>query len=277
VRDESPTTWVFWAHAGTQARFEEGYRRIAETTRMEGWDNPKADVLRLVRNWLCDESNGRWVIIIDNADDSSVFFSLHNRSQAHGANNLSQAAEPLSDFLPQSLNGSIIITSRKAALAYDLVGSCANIVEVKPMDEGDALALLQKKLSSDADEKAAELLQALDYMPLAITQAAAYIEQRAPRMTVSRYLDEVRRSDHDRARLLNKGLRDSRRDGKASNSIIATWQISFEHIRKDMPTAARLLSLMSLSIGRGFRNRFFTINISETRMEKPTLKTIFIH
>jgi hypothetical protein len=55
VRDESLTTWVFWVHAGTQARFEEGYRRIAETTRMDGWDNPKADVLRLVRSWLCDE------------------------------------------------------------------------------------------------------------------------------------------------------------------------------------------------------------------------------
>ena len=212
---------------------------------MEGWDNPKVDVLRLVRNWLCDESNGQWAIIIDNADDSSVFFPLHNRSQAHGANNLSQATEPLSDFLPQSLNGSILITSRNAELAYDLVGSRANIVEVKPMDEGDALALLQKKLSFDADEKAVELLQALDYMPLAITQAAAYIERRAPRMTISRYLDKVRRSDYDRARLLNKDLRDSRRDGGASNSI-ATWQISFEHIRKDMPTAARLLSLMSL-------------------------------
>ncbi|PVH90979.1 hypothetical protein DM02DRAFT_509339, partial [Periconia macrospinosa] len=39
---------------------------------------------------------------------------------------------------------------------------------------------------------------------------------------------------------------DSRRDGRASNSIIATWQISFEHIRTNMPTAAHLLSLMSL-------------------------------
>jgi hypothetical protein len=55
------------------------------------------------------------------------------------------------------------------------------------MNEGDALALLQKKLRFDADKyNAIELLQALDYMPLAITQAAAYIEQRAPRMAISR-------------------------------------------------------------------------------------------
>ena len=114
------------------------------------------------------------------------------------------------------------------------------------MDEGDALAFLQKKLSFDADEhNAIKLLQALDYMPLAITQAAAYIEQRSPCMTISRYLDEIYRSDHNRACLLKKDIGDSCRDGRASNLIIVTWQISFEHIRKNIPTAAWLLSLMS--------------------------------
>ncbi|KAI9777133.1 MAG: hypothetical protein M1839_009089 [Geoglossum umbratile] len=247
VRDESPTTWVFWVHAGTRARFEEGYRRIAEMTRMEGWDNPKVDILRLVRNWLCDESNGRWVMIVDNVDDSDVVFPPLDRTQAIGSDKSGQAAESLSDFLPQSPNGSILITSRSRDVAYRLTGSHTYIREVKPMDEGDALALLRKKLSFDANEhNAIELLQALDYMPLAITQAAAYIEQRAPRMTISRYLDEIRKSDHDRARLLKKDMGDGRRDGRVSNSIITTWQISFEHIRKDLPTAARLLSLMSL-------------------------------
>jgi hypothetical protein len=119
---------VFWVHAGTQARFEEGFRRIAEATRMDGWDNPKADVLRLVRSWLCDESNGRWVMVVDNADDSSVFF--RNRSQTRGADSLDRLVEPLSDFLPQSPNGSILITSRSRDVAYRLTGSHACIMEV---------------------------------------------------------------------------------------------------------------------------------------------------
>ncbi|KAI9860963.1 MAG: hypothetical protein M1813_005642 [Trichoglossum hirsutum] len=273
VRDESSTTWVFWVHAGTQARFEEGYRRIAETTRMEGWDNPKADVLRLVRNWLCDESNGRWVMIVDNVDDLGIFFPPPDRTQAIGADKSGQAVEPLSEFLPQSPNGSILITSRSRDVAYRLTGSHTFIREVKPMDEGDALALLRKKLSFDADEhNAIELLQALDYMPLAITQAAAYIEQRAPRMTISRYLDEIRRSDYDRARLLKKDVGDSRRDGRISNSIITTWQISFEYIRKNLPTAARLLSLMSLFDRQGIpesllHNRYQRVEDKEADFE----------
>jgi tetratricopeptide (TPR) repeat protein len=83
-------------------------------------------------------------------------------------------------------------------------------------------------------------------MPLAITQAAAYISQRAPRTTVSKYLHDLRKSDGERASLLKKDVGDSRRDGRASNSIIATWQVSFEHIRQKRPSAAQLLSLMSL-------------------------------
>jgi hypothetical protein len=57
------------------------------------------------------------------------------------------------------------------------------------LDEGDALALLQKKLSFDVDEhNVIELLKARDYNVHAPrhTQAAAYIEQRAPRMAISR-------------------------------------------------------------------------------------------
>ncbi|KAF1954309.1 hypothetical protein CC80DRAFT_567449, partial [Byssothecium circinans] len=143
--------------------------------------------------------------------------------------------------------GSILVTSRSRDVAYRLTGAYASVVEVKPMGKDDALALLLKKLGPIINEdEAVELIRALDSMPLALTQAAAFVKQRAPRMSLSRYVDEVRRSDRDRARLLEKDVGDSRRDGRASNSIIATWQISFEHIRKQAPTAARLLSLMSL-------------------------------
>jgi hypothetical protein len=90
------------------------------------------------------------------------------------------------------------------------------------MEQNDALALLWKKLRSDTNkDDAVELLHALDYMPLAITQAGAYIEQRAPRMTISRYLKALRGGDTDQARLLKIFIGGIRRDGRASNSIRA--------------------------------------------------------
>ena len=116
------------------------------------------------------------------------------------------------------------------------------------------------------ENDAAELLRMLDYMSLAITQAAAYISQRAPRTTISKYLHNLHKSDGERASLLNKDVRDSRRDGRASNSIITTWQISFEHIRQTRPSAAQLLSLMSLFDRQGIPESLLNNHYQEDDM-----------
>jgi tetratricopeptide (TPR) repeat protein len=232
VRESSPLS-VFWVHSGTQARFKEGYQKIAGLVKMDGWDNPNLDTLQLVYDWLCNSENGKWAMVIDNADNDTVFFD--------------QSTKALSEYVPQSENGRILITSRNRDLAYKLTGNYRSIIEVKPMNESDAMSLLGKKLGPDiSGDNAPELLNALDYMPLAITQAAAYIQQRAPRMSVKQYLEVFRKSERDQSRLLAKDLGDARRDGRASNSIIMTWQTSFEHIKSHMPTAASLLSLMCL-------------------------------
>lgn len=70
------------------------------------------------------------------------------------------------------------------------------------MDQERALALVRNKLQGRfAPDDAAALAQALDYMPLAITQAAAYITRRALRYTLSRYLQDLHKGDRDRAKL----------------------------------------------------------------------------
>ncbi|KAN0082306.1 TPR-like protein [Elaphomyces granulatus] len=239
VRESSPDMWVFWVHASSTARFQEGYREIAERVKIAGWDNPDANILRLVNNWLRNEVNGRWFMVIDNADDASVF--LHSVDESKVGDNSNEAAlsEDLSEYLPQSQNGSILVTSRSRDIAFRITGNTRDIIPVDPMDERVAVDLLRKKLPGDFNENDAKrILHALDYMPLAITQAAAFISQRSPHTTLAKYLQDLQKSDTDRVRLLNKHVTDTRRDGKASNSIIVTWQISFE--------TSRLLSLMCL-------------------------------
>ena len=95
------------------------------------------------------------------------------------------------------------------------------------------------------DTDVPKLAAALEYMPLAIAQAAAYISQRAPRFSVGQYLADFRKSDRRKTSLLDWEGGQLRRDWEAQNSIILTWQISFEHIRQTWPSAAELLSLMS--------------------------------
>ncbi|KAF2177822.1 TPR-like protein [Zopfia rhizophila CBS 207.26] len=235
IRDALPQTFVFWVHASTQARFEEAYRDIADRLELPGRENPKADVLRLVSNWLCDETNGQWMMVLDNVDDVETFFPKSSES----------SSPSLAAYVPQSPNGSILITSRNKDAASRLAGGLKNTKEVHTMDNSQGLQLLQNKLQDAAKEEgAADLLYALDYIPLAITQAAVYINRRS-RMTASGYLNEFRKNEKKKKGLLNWDCGDLRRDLSVSNSVVTTWQISFERIRQERPSAADLLSLMS--------------------------------
>ena len=52
-------------YASTKARFEDAYRCLADRLELPRRNDPEVDVLRLVSNWLCDETNGRWMMILD--------------------------------------------------------------------------------------------------------------------------------------------------------------------------------------------------------------------
>ena len=235
-----PDVWVFWVHAGAQARVEEGFRMIADAAKLPGRNQPKADIQQLVYGWLSNERNGKWIVILDSADDRDVFY--------HPTGDDTPNRQPFAKYLPQSHHGSMLITTRDKDLAFRLTGRHQNIIEVGPMAQTDALTLLEKKLGSSSDidvAVATDLVQALDLVPLAISQAAAYIQARAPRSSLETYLTEFRDGERTRSKLLEYDAGDLRRDGGASNAILTTLHISFDHVRAQRPSAADLLSLMS--------------------------------
>ena len=75
-------------------------------------------------------------------------------------------------------------------------------------------------------------------MPLAIVQAAAYISKSTPLFSVAKYLEDFRRSESRRLRLLTHDDGQLRRDWEAKSAITVTWQISFEYIQQTQPGAA---------------------------------------
>ncbi|KAJ6003887.1 hypothetical protein N7540_013169 [Penicillium herquei] len=244
VRESTPDTWVFWIHASNAARVEQGYQQIATVAEIPGRDDPKKNIFQLVYQWLCDARNGHWLMVLDNADDDSIFFS----------GNTFNERGPLVSFLPQAAHGSMLITSRSGLAARNLVGSESHVIAVQPMNEAESLALLRARIpapqsgesgESGGDERA--LVQALECIPLAITQAAAYITNRLPLVTVSAYLRLFHESESKRTRLLqNEDSADLRRDPSIRYAVITTWQLSFEQIRQERPAATDLLALMSM-------------------------------
>jgi hypothetical protein len=249
-------------HASTQARFEEAYRDIANRLELPGRDNPKADVLRLVRDWLRDEATGRWAMVVDNVDDVETFFPSRKRQRDDVSGD---PPTSLAAYLPQSRNGSILVTSRGKDAAVRLAGGYNKIKEVLAMNEGEGLQLLRNKLRDPPiEESAVDLLHALDCIPLAVTQAAAYINRRA-RMTVADYLAKFWRNSKKRESLLKGDAGELRRDESASNSVVTTWRISFEQIRQERQSAAELLSLMSFFNPQGIPESLLRRHSREAR------------
>ncbi|RDW87360.1 hypothetical protein BP5796_03054 [Coleophoma crateriformis] len=250
IREGSPSTWVFWVTASTRAKFVEACRGIADRLSLPGRHDPKIDVLRLFRAWLNDEKNGQWVMVLDSACDVEIF---HTPTVRFPNTDFAVTTEQsLSEFLPQCKHGSILVTCRNVDVAQRLTGASDNIYTVPTMDEDQALDLFKRKLGEDSCKDsavhldlAADLVRALDFMPLAITQAASYISLRKPRTSISSYLRKYRRSDRSKLSILNKEFGDLRRNNNLSNSVVTTWQITFEQINQERQSAANLLSFMS--------------------------------
>ena len=134
------------------------------------------NVLKLVRDWLQREDVAPWLMILDNADELDTFFST-NLSSSHGQ-------ESIASYLPKTSTGRILITSRNLNVAEKLTGSHKAIQKIPTMDSSEAFQILRNKLNGRLDEDAAaDLIYVLDFIPLAVNQAAAYINRRAPRVS----------------------------------------------------------------------------------------------
>lgn len=135
---------------------------------------------------------------------------------------------------------------------------------MQPLDITEALVLLQNKLDIHTESvDMVELVEELEFMPLAIVQAASYIIHRSPRCSVSQYLKKLRKSDRQATKLLNYEACHIHRDWEAKNSILLTWQISFEHIRRIRQSAADLLSLMSFFDRQGIPENLLRVQDTE--------------
>ena len=254
ARENVPTLKIFWVRGARHDVFLRSCRDICRKMRLPACDDPEISGGKLLSDWLSDPANGEWLMVLDNVDDETTFASVDRTKHSQSLD------EPYEDhrlyeWLPQVSHGSILVTSRNRAAARAIVNEDDCIVPVDCFPDSDALFLLRKKLPRDKspEEDAKELVRLLEYLPLAITQAAAYISNGAGRMTISRYLGYFR---SDQIRYLELAANDIRREANGldkdfSNSVLKTWYITFKYLKKHHMDAAECLCLMSLIFGQG--------------------------
>jgi tetratricopeptide (TPR) repeat protein len=232
VKYSKPDWSIFWIPALSEATFEQACGDIVKKLAISksSNDDPKC----LLRDYLNSPRAGRWLLVIDNADDYDLLFG--------GNGNL----EGLIDYLPESESGRTLFTTRSRIVADDAAkGDVVELGKMSPQDATSHLeeSLIRKDAIRSSPDQVQELLTELEYLPLAITQAAAYLNKN--QISVAGYLGLLRATPQDMVNLMSREFRDKTRHKGAQNAVATTWLVSFEQIRRSESAAAGLLAFIS--------------------------------
>ena len=139
---------MLWVHAENIARLKQNFRNIVDYIEISERQNLKANVFRLIHDWLRNKKSERWLLILDNLDNTDFIFEIKDisqREQEIEVNN--ERRQSITAYFFQSQNESILIISRSKDVALKLIEE-KNIVAVQSMISIHALSLFEKKLSS---------------------------------------------------------------------------------------------------------------------------------
>ncbi|KAJ6143763.1 hypothetical protein N7471_003216 [Penicillium samsonianum] len=235
--DKKGACSVFWVHADTQATFAQDYKDIAGKLGLpDDLDGEK--LLTAVRD--CIESQPRWLLVLDNADDLAVF-------GVRPAGGSAGESPSLYTYVPQGASGTLLWTSRDKRIVGTLVGAQRGI-QVGRMTTDESICLLGKlkngegEVSSGEESDARKLLEELQWLPLAISQASAYMMRTS--MPIPQYLSRLL-AGQERWRVLKAEHFDRHRRPDVPNSVLETWSISVERIRQDDEMAYRILHVIA--------------------------------
>ncbi|KKP03906.1 hypothetical protein THAR02_03994 [Trichoderma harzianum] len=226
VESNEPECSVLWLPAFSMAGFEQA---CADLVRKLNFPRTKDDDPReLIQQHLSSEHVGRWLLILDNVDSEDILRG-------------SESVQGIYAYLPRSRNGQILVTTRWRKIAVDFAKQ--NVIEIAEMEHTDAKNLLHTSLNSEHsmwdDQVVNELLHLLTYLPLAIAQAAAYMD--IFKVPIDEYLRICHHSQQDMMELLRSQYQDDSLYDESQGAVATTWLISFGQLQKYNSVAAKLL------------------------------------
>jgi hypothetical protein len=149
-------------------------------------------------------------------------------------------------------------------------------IPVQSLPPTEAKVLLSAKILDQNkwdDEEAGRLVTKLDCHPLAITQAAAFINQ-FDDITIIDYLKNLEQDVDTMMETLSEDLCDSRRAPGTPNAIFKTWQVPYSLLRRDHPEAADLLCLMATLDSSSIPARILRMQDNVSLEDRKRLQTL---
>jgi hypothetical protein len=256
VKETWPEFSIFWMPALSMESFEQACADVAKALHIPQAAGEEEDARELVKQHLSSAQAGRWLLVLDNADDADILFGTR---QSKG----------IVDYLPESEEGLLVYTTRTQEVAVSLTRR--DVMEVGAMNRPDAAnflekSLIRKELLRDG-ATTTELLDELACLPLAIAQAAAYLNMNKT-SSIAKYLRLLRKTEQNLVGLMSREFRDDTRYRDSANAVATTWVVSFSQIRKRDAAAADLLAFMSCVEWKAIPRSLLPSVQPEERMEE---------
>ncbi|HEU5376344.1 MAG TPA: FxSxx-COOH system tetratricopeptide repeat protein, partial [Ktedonobacteraceae bacterium] len=219
---------VFWIGAETSEQIFASLLHIAEVLQLpEREDKDQQRAVAAVQRWLA--THGQWLLIWDNVEDLNL----------------------LPRFLSPTRQGTILITTR-----CQVLGTLARGLDLSPMEQEEGLLFLLRRAKvldpetsieqvqqfagqmPEQYQTAAELVEELGGLPLALDQAGAYLEE--THCGFPAYLERLRTRRVALLQQRGEGLRDH------PESVSATFTLAMTAIAQRHPAVADLLRACAL-------------------------------
>ena len=231
MREREPDCSIFWIPCASYEAVEQACMNIAQIVWIKNVQ--PAEVKERLKTYFSQTYNN-WILIFDDADQMNMWTKGN------------PTAPPLKNIIPWNENGHILFTSRNHKLAVKLASP--NILSISDVDQKTAKEifrkyLVQKDLLQD-NYITSTLLEQLAFLPLAISQAAAYINQNNI-VSLANYMSLLGEQERSTIELLSEEFDDDGWYAEAQTTVATTWLISFLEIQQVDEVASDYLSFMA--------------------------------
>ncbi|KAI3535331.1 hypothetical protein CSPX01_11442 [Colletotrichum filicis] len=161
---------------------------------------------------------------------------------------------------PKYGNGSVLVITRNKEAGSRLVPG-QPLLEVGPMSDEESVQMI-REIAGDSSlsvDTATVLSNRLENLPLAIAQAAAFMQENC--MGLDQYIGILNKGDGVEVQLLRGNFEAVGRDTDVPHAVMATWVVSFEHIKKKNPLAADILSVIAFFDRQAIQRQLMTIHM----------------
>jgi nucleoside phosphorylase/Tfp pilus assembly protein PilF len=231
--------FVLWARAESVEALNTSYIELAQLLNLPEKEEPEqAIIVQAVKTWL--RTHQGYLLILDNADKPDM----------------------LVPFLPPAADGHLLLTTRSSVMRRLNIASPLILETLTP--EQGALFLLYRAGSlapgtpltralPENQVLAQQISQDLGGLPLAIEQAAAYIEATVTSLSAYRSLYQKHRIE-----LLKR-----EQPLRYPHTVATTWDISFQHVEATNHAAAELLRFCAFLAPDAIPEEILTLGAEE--------------